>query len=568
MKKFTNFKTFALSLIMILGISISLFSQPIDLPFQSDFSAIKGESTASNSSMPAITAQTMPQHFLFTGSKSVYEADKKIKFGTASGEGILPTDKINTGDAPLIDVTIKALAWPNSSAAKDATVILTYGSQEVEIVISGKKGWPVTAADLKEYSIQLDAIATPTSLFIKTTTKNNPDQECRMFLGSVHIEKNYTPKVKAPVFTPPAGIYAAPQNVTITCPTEGTTIRYTTNGSDPSETSTVYTTPIPVSVNTTIKAKAWKTGLEPSIISSAAYSFPKVVTTLQELRENAPAYIEGKENAGAEPFVFKGEAIVTCIYKQTTYPHSVKYIQDETAAVQIFDRNDAILNYLDVGDKITDLMGTLTNYFGMIELLPIDKCKQTNYYQPVTPTQISLSQLDNNHANPLQAKLIKINNVLFTESGTFETSKFYGLKQNDVTVENAAFTQNHAAKYIGKAIPTIAVDITGVCNFVGASGVPNKNRIIMFDSGLVGISTINPSLIQLSPNPANSFVDIVTGSNMKLEVYSIIGNRIATENLYEGRNTISVSQYPAGVYLLKMTDENSGESFVQKLVVR
>ncbi|MDR0207430.1 MAG: chitobiase/beta-hexosaminidase C-terminal domain-containing protein [Bacteroidales bacterium] len=568
MKKFTILKIFALSLIMLLGISISLFSQSINLPFQSDFSALKGESVNSSSSMPAITAATMPIGFLFAGSKSVYEADKKIKFGTASGEGKLPTAVINAGDAPLINITIKALAWPNNTAAKDATVILTYGSQKIEIVISGKKGWPVTATDLKEYSIQFDAISTPTSLSIETTTKNNPDQECRMFLGSVHIDGNNTPKVKMPTCTPPAGIYTTPQNITINCETEGATIRYTTNGSTPDETSTVYATPILVSANTTIKAKAWKNDMEPSGIAIAEYLFPKVVTTLLELRDNAPEYIEGKENSGIEPFIYTGEAIVTCIYKQTTYTHSVKYIQDETAAIQIFDRNDAILNYLDVGDKITDLMGTLTNYFGMIELLPTEKCKQTNYYQPVTPIQISLSQLDNNHANPIQAKLIKINNVLFSETGTFETSKFYGLKQNNETVENAAFTQNHAAKYIGKAIPTIAVDITGVCNFVGASGVPNKNRIIMFDSGLVGISDINPSLVQLSPNPANNFVDIVTGSNMKLEIYSIIGNHIATEKLYEGRNTISVSQYPAGVYLLKMTDENNGQLFVQKLVIK
>jgi len=566
MKKFTFLKIFALSLIMFLGISNFLFSQAIDLPFQSDFSAVGGNSNNSGGSGTAITAATMPKGFLTTGFKSIYAGGEKLKFGTANAEGILPTEKINVGDAPLIDVTIKAIAWPYD--AKSATVILSYGSQEAEILISGKAAWPVADTDLKEYYVQFDAITTPTSLIIKTTTKNNPAQECRMFLGSVHIDVNYTPKVKAPVFTPPAGIYADSQNVTITCPTEGATIRYTTNGSDPTETSPVYTTPIPVSVKTTIKAKAWKTGMEPSGINTAAYNFPKVVNTLQELRDNAPAYVEGKENAGTEPFIYKGEAVVTCIYKLTTYTHSVKYIQDETAAIQIFDRSDLILNNLDVGDKITDLMGTLTNFQGMIELLPIDKCKTTNYFQPVTPTPVTLSQLDGNHDNPLQAKLIKIENAFFTGEGTFETSKFYGLKQNDVTVENAAFTQNHAAKYIGKAIPTIAVDITGVCNFVGASGVPNKNRIIMFDKGLVGIPTINPSLIQFSPNPANSFVDIVTGSNMKLEVYSIIGNRIATENLYEGRNTISVSQYPAGVYLLKMTDENNGQSFVQKLVVK
>jgi hypothetical protein len=84
----------------------------------------------------------------------------------------------------------------------------------------------------------------------------------------------------------------------------------------------------------------------------------------------------------------------------------------------------------------------------------------------------------------------------------------------------------------------------------------------------VGISNISKSAIMLSPNPANSYVNIVTGAPMQLEIYTIIGTRVAVENLYEGKNTISVSQYPAGLYMMKMIDTSTGQTFVQKLVVQ
>jgi len=365
--------------------------------------------------------------------------------------------------------------------------------------------------------------------------------------------------VAAPAFNPPGGSYTAPVNVTITSATNNAIIRYTLDGSAPNEESPVFSTPISISEQTTLKAKAWKGEMNPSVVSTANYIFPTGVGTLAQLRALAPAL---GEPAGTKVFLYTGKAIVT--HKQNN--NNVKFIQDETAAIMIFDPGAGLLQKdIEVGDQITNISGTLTNYFGMLEIIPTGKCDVDGYFKKVSPVIVSSSQMDNNHENPIQSKVIKIINVLFTQTGNFETAKYYNLKENSITYDSLVYTDKWEADYIGKPIPTIAVNVLGVCNYRYG-----KNRIVMLDNtdAVLNISTINPSLIQLSPNPANSFVDIITGTIMKLEVYSIIGNRIATENLYEGRNTISVSQYPAGVYLLKMTDENSGESFVQKLVVR
>jgi hypothetical protein len=76
----------------------------------------------------------------------------------------------------------------------------------------------------------------------------------------------------APTFSPAAGNYTTAQNVSISCSTPGATIYYTTNGSTPSSASAVYSTAIPVSAATTIKAFASSSGLTDSSVASAAFT--------------------------------------------------------------------------------------------------------------------------------------------------------------------------------------------------------------------------------------------------------------------------------------------------------
>lgn len=81
-----------------------------------------------------------------------------------------------------------------------------------------------------------------------------------------------TEQVATPTFSPAAGTYNEAQNVTITCATGGATIYYTTNGSDPTTSSSVYSGPIAVSATTTIKAMAVKTGMTDSEVATATYT--------------------------------------------------------------------------------------------------------------------------------------------------------------------------------------------------------------------------------------------------------------------------------------------------------
>jgi hypothetical protein len=78
--------------------------------------------------------------------------------------------------------------------------------------------------------------------------------------------------VDAPEFFPASGVtFSSPISVSLSCTTEGATIRFTLDGTDPTEASELYAEPIVLSSTTTIKARAFKEGKEASAVASANY---------------------------------------------------------------------------------------------------------------------------------------------------------------------------------------------------------------------------------------------------------------------------------------------------------
>ncbi len=83
----------------------------------------------------------------------------------------------------------------------------------------------------------------------------------------------YTLMAAPPTFNPPAGTYGSAQQVTISTITPGTTIRYTTDGSNPTESSgTLYSGPVNVGSTLTLRAIAYANGFTDSAINSSAYT--------------------------------------------------------------------------------------------------------------------------------------------------------------------------------------------------------------------------------------------------------------------------------------------------------
>ncbi|MBE0534281.1 MAG: lamin tail domain-containing protein, partial [Phycisphaerae bacterium] len=76
-----------------------------------------------------------------------------------------------------------------------------------------------------------------------------------------------------PDFSRAAGFYDDPVRLILTCDTPDAIIRYTTNGSEPTQTGngSIYTAPITISTTTCVRARAFRAGYRPSKTRTASY---------------------------------------------------------------------------------------------------------------------------------------------------------------------------------------------------------------------------------------------------------------------------------------------------------
>ncbi len=118
--------------------------------------------------------------------------------------------------------------------------------------------------------------------YIFSVTLLNPDST--MLVPAITEVASFTivsPTVATPVFSPDGGNYFTTQQVSITSATPDCSIHYTLDGSSPNENSIVYSNPIEVSSSITIKAIAFKAGMEPSIVATADYVIRDTSAALQ-----------------------------------------------------------------------------------------------------------------------------------------------------------------------------------------------------------------------------------------------------------------------------------------------
>ncbi|MHB9130243.1 MAG: chitobiase/beta-hexosaminidase C-terminal domain-containing protein [Armatimonadota bacterium] len=107
-----------------------------------------------------------------------------------------------------------------------------------------------------------------------------------------------TPTCATPTFSPAAGTYTTAQTVTISS-TDGATIRYTTNGTDPTSSSTLYSTALNIATTTTLKARAFKSGYTDSAVGTASYTISDwqdvLWTQTQNVATSIPQAGEGSQ---------------------------------------------------------------------------------------------------------------------------------------------------------------------------------------------------------------------------------------------------------------------------------
>ncbi len=207
----------------------------------------------------------------WNGTERMWQADVLVDAGTDNQTAIMQV-KSNNGGNEAIYLTV------NGGNLYDS-----YGSSPIATNIIGKWMNIICAYNPSTGLARVWINGT----LVESTTRSRPAGSIFYFKnGTYHVASvskdhfqnvkfwchDQTGLVQMPSFTPLDATYANAQLVTIFTPTPGASIRYTTDGSTPSETSgTLFTAPIPVTKGLTITAIAYKSGMTASKVNSCVY---------------------------------------------------------------------------------------------------------------------------------------------------------------------------------------------------------------------------------------------------------------------------------------------------------
>jgi Legume lectin domain/Chitobiase/beta-hexosaminidase C-terminal domain len=190
----------------------------------------------------------------FTGGTGGGTASQKVETWT-----FVSTPPQTTVSTPSINPLLGTYSAPLSVTITDST-----GGASIYYTTDGSTPTP-GAGTTKPYTAGVVLTASATVKAIATATGLTESS-----LSSVAYTISVQTQTPAPTFSPAPGTYASAQMVQLM--DAGATIYYTTNGTTPTHSSSVYKAPLAVSATTTITAIASAAGLSDSGVISGTYT--------------------------------------------------------------------------------------------------------------------------------------------------------------------------------------------------------------------------------------------------------------------------------------------------------
>ena len=285
--------------------SSSVYGGPITVSSSETLEAIAAETNYSTSaaaaaaytiSTPQAATPTFgPAGGTYTSSQSVAISDATA--GTTiyyTTNGTTPTTSSSVYGGPITvssSETLEAIAVKTG----DTTSAVATASYTINPMLPAPTFSPAGGTYTSSQSVSIGDATAGTTIYY-TTNGTTPTTSSSVYGGPITVsssetleaiaaETNYstsaaaaaaytisTPQAATPTFGPAGGTYTSSQSVAISDATAGTTIYYTTNGTTPTTSSSVYGGPITVSSSETLEAIAVKTGDTTSAVATASYT--------------------------------------------------------------------------------------------------------------------------------------------------------------------------------------------------------------------------------------------------------------------------------------------------------
>lgn len=272
--------------------------------------------------------------------------------------------------------------------------------------------------------------------------------------------------------------------------------------------------------------------LDPNVSASVTFSIPGVnnVANIAELRAGA---------TDGSIYTLTGEAVLTM---QQNF-RGQKYIQDATGAILIDDVNGVIESSYDRYDGITGVSGTLGEFNGILQLIPVsDPGAASSTGNSIVPVVISIDELNNN-LDAYESQIVQIEYVQTEATGVWETGQNYDFGSNGDTF--IVRTNFYDADYIGDNIPAETVHLVGVAaEFNGESQLFPRDS----DDIITNLSVLDPSIdaSKVKVATVNNTLYITGFDAKQIAIYNVNGQLVS--------NSKHIGNLTAGTYIAVMVN--------------
>lgn len=496
----------------------------------------------------------------WSGSK-VYQAGGAVKIGISSLQGWLQLPSIDlSSNGGIFILRFKSMAW---NGDKKQIKIIVNGNENI---VDGLNN--TTAYNFSDFELVLSGGTSNTVIKFE----GFEDAKSRFFLEDLTISTfsgaliAFTPLLlnfgdMIENSTQTLSMTANGFNLTAnsyTVATTGTGFATTITSLTKAELTDGVTIPISLSTTTAGNYTGTLTISGSDLTTPATYNLTgncvsiNEVSTIAELKSKLSIADTTGQFPDATSYRLVGNVVVTSYSESGNNYYAT--IQDETGAILLYDNGGTFISGLEQGQEITDIYGSLINYYGLLELAP--KVQAPTVVSPftdpdaITPLDVTIEDM-NNYAfmTEHQAELIKLTHVKFVTAGTFTYYEKYSITDGNTT-DALVYAFYKDANYIGTPISLSYTDLTGVVYMT-------RGKYYIIPRSMDDLVNINDNNVEnqisVYPNPAYNQLSIQGLQPTFVEFYDVLGHLIY--KIDNPTNTLSTASLAPGTYFVKITTE-------------
>ena len=393
---------------------------------------------------------------------------------------------------------------------------ITNGTVSVDTTSNLVGGETITVTATPNQGYELSTL---TYTYVGVATPFDIDQTTMQFTmptADVTVNATFTElaHVADPTFTPAAGSFITAQQVSIACTTEGATIHYTIDGTDPTTNSTVYSEAFTVSTTTTVKAMAVKTGLSNSNVVSATYTIIDLMTIAEAraLANNEYALVRG---------------VVTFIDGRNIY------VQDATAGIDLYLNSNTVPQALAIGDMVMGY-GKKTVYNGLVELTSINGSDANQFFilsssNPLPVVEKTIAEILSDHSGSQMLQSTRVQ-IVDATVGTINNNNNTPISQGENTLN------------IYKMPVVEGLEEGDIATVIGVIGCYNNPQLRV--ASAADVTFAHPAGITVTPTSLAGFTYVYEEGPSTVKTFTITGRSLTGPTVITAPESYEMSSFP------------------------